>query len=307
MAHTTCTCCRLYDLLDYSDCDAVRKEIRRIAQSFSPAIDIDLLDRIHSDVIRIFHGQYPGFQASSTKYHDLEHTNAVTLATARILHGVALLGEHPISASQTLTALIAALFHDLGLIQTHEETDGTGARFMAGHEKRSITFLQAYCADSPLPAHLVEDATQIIQATELASHINDIPFRNSDVRFLACVVGSADLLAQMADRNYLDKLFFLFEEFEEAGLNNYTSEFDLLQQTSDFYNNIVLPRLDSFGNVAKHTRLHFFCFFQIDEDLYAEATLCNIKNLQHILAYCQHSRSCYTELIKHNNSKDSPS
>ncbi|WP_051261821.1 HD domain-containing protein [Desulfovibrio inopinatus] len=286
--------CKLYDLLDHADPQEVKQEVHSIATSISPNMDGDLLETVHNDIIRLFKGEYPGFRASTAKYHDLEHTNSVALATVRILHGLALSGKVAIDGRMTLTALVAALFHDLGLVQTLHETQGTGARFMVGHEKRSIAFLRAYFADKNVPPHFVDDAAHIIQVTELVRQIDTIHFRTETIRLLAKVVGSADLLAQMADRKYLEKLLLLFEEFEEAGLNAYTTEIELYHQTNDFYQKTVQPRLASFDNIAHAVQHHFRMRFGINADLYHEAIQCNIDYLQHVLRQCNESMQCYS-------------
>ena len=57
-------------------------------------------------------------------------------------------------------------------------------------------------------------------------------------------MGSADLLAQLADRLYLEKLLLLFMEFEEARLPEFETALELLQKTADFYDSVARKRLD---------------------------------------------------------------
>ena len=53
--------------------------------------------------------------------------------------------------------------------------------------------------------------------------LEEIPFRSDETRAMGRILGSADLIAQMADRTYLEKFPLLFEEFQEEvnmpGLN----------------------------------------------------------------------------------------
>ncbi len=56
------------------------------------------------------------------------------------------------------------------------------------------------------------------------------------------MLGSADLLGQMSDRAYLEKLLFLYKEFREAGIPGFNTEFDIIRKTVDFYE-ITVQRL----------------------------------------------------------------
>ncbi|MCB9423276.1 MAG: hypothetical protein H6667_26005 [Ardenticatenaceae bacterium] len=39
-------------------------------------------------------------------------------------------------------ALSASLFHDAGLIQTSDDTEGTGAKYLADHDQRSLRLMR---------------------------------------------------------------------------------------------------------------------------------------------------------------------
>ena len=49
------------------------------------------------------------------------------------------------------------------------------------------------------------------------------------------MLATADIMAQMADRTYLEKLLFLFHELEEARINLFDGEVELLVRSRDFY------------------------------------------------------------------------
>jgi hypothetical protein len=85
----------------------------------------------------LFNGKYPGYSECNTKYHNLEHTISVALATARLVHGSHLEG-HEFSPKNILLALVASLFHDAGLIQAEGDINGSGAKYTIGHEERRI-------------------------------------------------------------------------------------------------------------------------------------------------------------------------
>ena len=113
------------------------------------------------------------------------------------------------------------------------------------------------------------------------------------------IVGSSDLLAQMADRNYLEKLFLLFKEFEEAGLPGFDSELDLLQKTETFYNSTARQRLnEEFNGISRVMRTHFKERWGIDKDLYAESILKNITYLKTTVAKCEEDFACYFENLR---------
>ena len=43
--------------------------------------------RVFADVDRLYRGEFPGYHACETKYHDIQHILEVTLAMARLMDG----------------------------------------------------------------------------------------------------------------------------------------------------------------------------------------------------------------------------
>ena len=146
------------------------------------------------DVVKIFNGQYPGFRASNTKYHDLEHTNLVVLAVTRLMHGCFLKG-HAFSSENLILGFAAALFHDVGLIQAESEQNGSGAVFTLGHEERSIAVMGRYLAQKNFSPQTIADCAALIQCTILSVQPKDIPFRNKEIEML----GNGGSLARAQD------------------------------------------------------------------------------------------------------------
>jgi len=263
-----------------TDPEEVFREVRQVALELDPAPALKPLETAWQDTLRLFSGRFPGYQASKTRYHDLGHTLAVVLATARLLHGARLAGL-ALGAEMLLLGLICALFHDAGLIQKQEEQGGTGARFTLGHEERSIHFLKAYLDERDLLSSCRADCAHIIGCTILALDPAEIPFRSEESRLAGRILGSADLIAQMADRLYLEKLLYLYREFEEGGVPGFTSEFDLLRKTTSFYRNVSRQRLEKdLGNVTSYLRLHFQKRFGEERDFYQEGIDKNIHYLE---------------------------
>jgi len=265
--------------------EAIRKEVDSLLVEMDPAVELSPLHTGIGDCVRLFDGRYPGYRRCNTLYHDVSHTLAVFLAAARLMHAVH--HAHPavrLSSRTRVFGLLNALFHDAGLIQTEEDTEGTGAKYTDGHEARSIRFLKLYLEKRRFFENRIGDCAHIIGATIVALSTEEIPFRNDRVRLAACIVGSADLLAQMADRLYLEKLLYLYREFQEAGMSEFTSELDLLKKTESFYRNVSRERLrKELGGVDSLMRVHFQKRFGLDRDFYQESIDKNMLYLRRIL------------------------
>lgn len=278
--------------------EGVLEEIDHIVSRISDGIDRDFLDRVYSDTKRLFHGQYPGYRASNTKYHSLEHTISVTLAAARLVHGAYLEG-HTFSHRNIALTLGAALFHDTGLIQHEGDVEGSGAKYTIGHEERSIAFAKQYLSNRAFSAEEQDQCAALIKCTKLDLSPRKIFFATEELKTLGMIVGSADLLAQMSDRYYLEKLLLLYKEFEEARLEGFDSELDLLKKTADFYENRARKRMkEELGGVSVYMRTHFKDRWQMDRDLYDESILKNIEYLKSLVALCEESYTCYLENLR---------
>ncbi|MBC2717569.1 MAG: hypothetical protein HF978_19870 [Desulfobacteraceae bacterium] len=289
---------KLYDLLDSQDHKAVLSEIVTIVSLLDSDSIMDQFQSVYQDIVRLFNGEYPGYQASNTKYHNLEHTTMVTLATARLIHG-SVKGGYRFEPENVMLGLIAALFHDSGLIQTKQDRKGTGAKYTIGHEKRSVRFMQKNLKANDFSDQQMDDCAQLIKCTNLKIEVADISFRSQEIENLGKIVGSADLLAQMADRHYLEKLILLFKEFEEAGIPGFDSEGELLEKTEGFYNNVTRKRLTyDFDNISLNMSNHFKYRWQVDRDLYTESIRNNIKYLKSILGDGKKSRLFYQQHLK---------
>ncbi|MEF2231180.1 MAG: hypothetical protein V3571_09650, partial [Pseudodesulfovibrio sp.] len=271
------------DFVDPADAECVLREVDRILSENFPGYDRRLFHLAFRDVEQLFFGKYPGYQASNTRYHDFEHTCSVLLADARLIYGAMAAGNLFVE-EDVVKGLLSALYHDVGLIQTTDDTQGTGAKYTVGHEERSIQFMRENLAGD-LPADEMEDIADCIRCTILAMSPARIAFRTPDMRLMGHFLGSADLLAQIADRYYLEKLLLLFEEFKEARLPGYASAYDLLIKTRNFYQDVARRRLDhDFGSVDRYMRHYFRQRWNVDEDLYAVAIRRNLDYLDEILA-----------------------
>jgi hypothetical protein len=278
--------------------DDAAKETKPIVAALLDSAGTTMFDRTFADVHALFEGRYPGYRASNTRYHDFPHTASVVLATARLLHGCRLDGV-AFSQRNALLTLVAAFFHDTGLIQTEDDRHGSGAKYTKGHEERSVRFFRRYLADKAFTEAEMENGANFIRCTILNREPASISFPDEETRTCGYIVGSADLLAQMADRLYLEKLLLLFKEFEEARLPGFDNELELLQKTKDFYDVVAKKRLhEGLGGISAHMRTHFRQWLGIDADLYDEAIARNIEYLEAVVLHCKDSFDCYLEFLR---------
>lgn len=266
--------------------------IRRI----SPSYDFSVLRTAFDDTVSMFQGHYPGYSAIKTLYHDLQHTLDVYLCAIRLLHGVHLSGAAFDDASITQLG-IAALMHDIGYAQRAEEAYGTGAQFTQSHVARGIEFIGHYLSLHNLPATWLVPLSPIMRCTSFDVPINTLQFPDQRSRQIGQILGSADLVAQMADRAYLEKLLLLYLEFKEAHFGNYQSMYDLLHKTRAFYE-YTLKKLNSdFDGIYTRLADHFRDFHGLEKNYYIESINKNLDYLSRVIALDEKN---YHSLLKRN-------
>ncbi len=270
----------LHLLLEVESSDEVREEVRFLHRLSFPSMGSHLFDRCFDDTIRLFNGRYDGYQSCKTEYHDLRHTLEVLLATSRMIHSTILSGR-PIPPHIAELSLLAALMHDIGYIQREGE-NGTGGQHTLVHVERSADFFEHYGESLGLTVQDNKRCCCMIMATSLAINPDSISYPDEDTELAAKLVATADLLGQLADRIYLEKLLFLYQEFREAGVMAYANELDLLTQTCAFYK-MVRKRLDeNLGKLDRTLLLHFRERWDIDRDLYRESIALNLQYLDRL-------------------------
>jgi len=274
---------QLSQLVDMTDPGAVLKEVLHLSTLISPGFDRDAFIQTFRDIQQLFDGSFPGYQACNTRYHDFAHTYEVTLAMSRLIHGAFATGI-VFSSQEVQVGVTAALMHDTGYIQEIADHAGTGAKHTLTHIARSVEFLREYCKRRCRSSEEeLEDFADILYCTGLSVKIGEIEFSSDVTAMLGKMLGTADLLGQMADRLYLEKLLFLYREFVEGGLSLFADEHDLLQKTVGFYE-LSLHRFDGeFSGVDGYMIHHFQSRWGIDHDLYRESIQRNIDYLKNIL------------------------
>jgi hypothetical protein len=259
----------------------VLAEVKQILFMIHSECDVGLLTRSFLDVLNLFAGKYPGYQACDTQYHDLKHTTDTFLAMARIIHGGTIMGC-TFSGRGTELGLLSALFHDAGYLLKDGE-EGPGARHTLTHIHRSIDFMENYFVAGGVSRDDFQFCCNILNCTGLDVAIDRIQFASQENEVLGKMLGTADLLGQMADRTYLEKLPFLYEEFKIAEIEGLGSEVDFFKSTPKFFEMTQSRFQDELGAVSRYMRPHFRVRWGIDEDLYMTAIQRSMDYLETIL------------------------
>jgi len=272
---------QLSELVCMDSPQAVLEEVRLILGKALPGINTDPVDCAFEAAISLFIGEYPGYRSCLAKYHDLHHTTDVFLAMARLIHGCLLSGAK-LSRERVFISLDAALFHDAGYIQEDHDTEGTGAKYTAVHVRRSAEFFKKYGQHHNMDLPEIEAGMSMILNTDIKTDVSSIKFQDDECALLGQMLGAADLLAQMADRTYLEKLLHLYREFEEGGIGGFENETDLLRKSLNFFN-MIEDRLSAFNVCGDYMRNHFRARWDLDMDLYGKAMARHKKYLEKLV------------------------
>jgi len=242
-----------------SSVSAVRDAVRNLYREAFPKNSFDRLWLAFHDFDQLFSGRLAGFEGCDTVYHDQQHTLDMTLAMARLILGHERTAEESqqLGAERAMVGLIVALLHDSGYIrQSNEPPRSNGAEFTTWHVSRSAEYLRSYLPRIGL-SRWVSVATRIVHYTGYELNIDDLEIEDPRDALLGQFLGTADLMAQMADRCYLEKCRDrLYSEFVLAGVAigddedqpieqiRYASGIDLLRKTPDFYTHMAQKRMD---------------------------------------------------------------
>ncbi|MCF8062173.1 MAG: HD domain-containing protein [Deltaproteobacteria bacterium] len=272
---------QLSQLMNSARPDLVLDEVRITLSMIPSAMDSGPAEAVHEDVVKVFRGEFPGYRACNTIYHDLEHTMETFLAVARLIHGFHASGGS-ISPKSIQLGLITALMHDIGYIQQSHDRTGTGAKYTHVHVERGIEFMKAYLPKQGFSERDILVCRNMIRYTDTEIPSGEGRFPTDD-ELVGKILGVADLLGQMASRVYLEKLLFLYCEFEEALVSEYEDEKDLLRRTRGYYEETSRRIQEELDGVDRYARPHFRARWGIDHDLYREGVERNLDYLQQIL------------------------
>jgi hypothetical protein len=254
---------------------------------------LDIFDDVHN----LYIGKFKGYKSCNTEYHDFRHVIDVTLASLRIADSLMLKGE-TFNKNNIFLVGIAAVFHDTGYIPEITDSVENGAVYTKTHVARSMVFAEKYMSERGYSKDDIEKTKQMILLTDLSVKLADIKFFDAETERFAKILASADLIGQMADRIYLEKLLFLYREFEMGNIPFYSSEADLLTKTIGFFKMMENRLTNDLDGVNAHLLLHFQKRYDINEDLYRKGMDGNLAYLAKILN--EHPDS-YRDFLRRDN------
>ncbi len=226
----------------------VEAEIGRMFHLLYPRRTDGKIRQAIGDAARLFRGEYPGYAACDTAYHDLQHTLDVCLAMARIMAGYVREERNGIiDADLFAFGVIAALFHDAGYIRrTSDALHSNGAEYTKIHVTRSGRFLRDYLREVGL-GKFSAAAAPTLHFTGYERAAQRIRVPDPVFRLIGNMLGSADIIAQMSDRCYLEKCYGrLYPELVVGQVDRkkhadgreeliFASAEDLVMRTPQFY------------------------------------------------------------------------
>ncbi len=184
--------------------------------------------------------------SSNTLYHNVEHTIQVTLVGQAILQGKRTVDDS-VTPEIWLNFIIALLCHDIGYVSGICSSDcqenvpnlASNAKLMSVHIDRGKQFVaEVFSEQSEIELEFIQQCIERtrfpVMDTEEAQQTDDFPG----------LVRGADLVGQVSDPRYINKLPAVFFEFEESGFNQitgYKQPGDLLKNYADFYRSSIEP------------------------------------------------------------------
>lgn len=278
-----CSDIELRDIFDSGLNTNPLPELVRIFNALLPTAGDSFIVQLHKDISAIFDGKMQGFRKSTVKYHDLRHTRSVVLATMRLFHGLQCEG-HQLPEDVIKLGILCAYFHDTGMLLTIHDSASCGSAYLKCHEKRSIGFAKDYIHDLGLPNAYADNCEAIINCTNLDLRPELLSFESEEIELTGHVLGTADILAQMGDRYYLECLPLLYMEQKDAGIEEFASSLDLMRETATFYYEVIEKRLlVHFKSRCHAMQTHFREWWGIDRNLYLEFIEKNIQYLKKIV------------------------
>ena len=190
-------------------------------------------------------------------YHNVEHTILVTLVGQEVLRGKHI-RDGGVSPEDWLHFIISLLFHDIGYIKGVCRDDGNGW-YATGIDEERIR-LPFGATDAGLTPYHVDRSKRFLEERFGGHKLIDVEIlkRNveltrfpvpdgedrQDTQNYPGLVRAADLLGQLSDARYLNKICALFYEFEETGMNKilgYKTPGDLRANYAQFFWKGVYP------------------------------------------------------------------
>lgn len=261
--------------VDVSDAYQVRNAVLEILHDIYPNLSenaVNALKVAFEDCHKLFEGENPDYLPCNTLYHDKQHTMDMTLALSRLINGHERTASRSdrLGSERAVLGIITALYHDSGyMIHVNDHHHKNGAEYTRTHVSRSADFLKRYL-DKIGHSEYAKIASNMVHYTGYEIAPDKIHLPDDKTHRVGHMLGTADLIAQMSDRCYLEKCRDrLFPEFVMGGMTIqidangkekviYESGIDLLRKTPLFYANEVEDRLNKlFNKVYNFETAHF--------------------------------------------------
>ncbi|HEX7030347.1 MAG TPA: hypothetical protein VF254_07105 [Gammaproteobacteria bacterium] len=277
-----------------SDPAAVCGAVAELFSALYPRADFQPVEKAFREFELAFRGHADGFHGVETTYHDLQHTLDVTLALMRLIDGYERAADtegRRLGPERAAVGVITALFHDAGYLRrTHDTRHQHGAEYTRVHVSRSARMLEELLPELGFEA-AAAIAAEMVHYTGYERPFDQIAIDDSLWVKTGHLLGTADMLAQMADRCYLEKCRDrLYREFEVGGVArmrapdgseivNYRSPEDLLKKTPDFCTVTLDQRLGGkFDHAHRYMNVHFG-----GDNLYLEAIERSLGHLRFVI------------------------
>ena len=283
-----------YDVSDSVDVikpSSVNAEVDRIFLSLYPESSTSKIDQAFRYVDLLYCGKLPGYHSCDTPYHNLQHVLDVTLAMARLMEGYerTKIGPEPFGVSLFCLGIVVALFHDCGYVRELDDTvHRNGAELTLTHVSRGARFLKAHLPAMGM-AEMADVAAALIHFTGYEIPVEQIKVPSLRYKLLGSLLGSADIIAQMSDRCYLEKCRDrLYLEFLAGGIARkrlpdggeevvFESGDDLVMKTPKFYESAIQRLEKDLGGSYRYAKYHFggrdLYFMRIDKNIKFAQTL----------------------------------
>jgi len=229
------------------------------------------LTRLLGDVADFYAGRWPTHEACEVPYHDFGHALDAALTVTRMAAGWNRSGSHPkFPEDLFLCGIAAGLFHDSGYIKDKGDREGRGGKYTFTHVQRGMGMASRYLADTHWPARAQELVPAMISLTDYRQEPDAATLFPDPLELaMARMIPTADLVAQIADNEYLPRLKDLYLEFKEVyehegaeqvrqlGAPVYKSARELKEGVLHFYEEFVAPRLLRHGRMDRYLTVFF--------------------------------------------------
>ena len=196
---------------------------------------------------------------SDAAYHDVDHTILVTLAGQEILRGKHI-REGNVSCDDWFHSIISLLCHDIGYIKGICHQDRSKEKLFVTSKDGEFITLKPGATDAALTDYHVDRGQLFVEENFSGYKLIDTKLINDNIEMTrfpipqegkyqqtsnyAGLARAADLIGQLADPHYLQKMPALFYEFLENGTSEklgYNHPGDLRSAYPDFFKNVVSP------------------------------------------------------------------